>query len=299
MSELPPDPLPASGPAAPPPCYRHPDRGASVICGHCNRPICTECMVQAQVGWQCPQCTKEGAKRSRHVPAFTHASPDRTGVVGRTNPTPVVLAIIGVNVVVFLFVERLGHNAQAVTRFALWPAGIHVNSEYYRAFTAMWLHADVGHIFFNMLMLLIIGPAVEVLLGKARFLALYVLAGLGGSVGSYLLSQANVLGVGASGAIIGVMGAYVVIGLRRRLPVAPVVILLLINLVYGFWGNVDWRAHLGGFVTGCVVAFLYDYAGTLPDRRAELALTIGGSVAVLGVLALLVTAIAPGHVGLT
>ena len=94
----------------------------------------------------------------------------------------------------------------------------------------------------------------------------------------------------------GVMGAYVVIGLRRRLPIAPVVALLAVNFIIGFWGNIDWRAHLGGFVTGCVVAFVYDYAGTLRDRGAELALTIGGTVAVAGLLALLITSIAPGHV---
>ena len=94
----------------------------------------------------------------------------------------------------------------------------------------------------------------------------------------------------------GVMGAYVVIGLRRRLPVAPVVALLVLNFVIGFWGNIDWRAHLGGFVTGSVLAFCYDYAGTVRDHRAALALTVGASVAVAALLALLITSIAPGHV---
>ncbi len=65
------------------------------------------------------------------------------------------------------------------------------HDQYYRVFTAMWLHADFVHIFFNMITLLIVGPAVEVLLGKIRFLALYLIAGLGGSVGSYLLGPHN------------------------------------------------------------------------------------------------------------
>jgi membrane associated rhomboid family serine protease len=177
-------------------------------------------MVQAQVGWQCPSCTSEGAKRSRQVPAFTHASPGRTGAVGSTNPTPIVLAIIAVNVVVF-FLEDFGNNLRVVDRYAMWPLQVHVNGQYYRAFTAMWLHANFLHIFFNMIALLIVGPAVEVLLGKARFLVLYLLAGLGGSVASYLLSQPNAAGIGASGAIMGVLGAYVVLALRRRLPVPP------------------------------------------------------------------------------
>ena len=251
-------------------------------------------MVQAPVGWQCPRCTSEGAKRSRQVPAFTHTSPGRTGVVGSTNPTPVVLAIIAVNVVVFLL-ERFGTDTSVVNRFAMWPAAVHVEGEYYRAFTAMWLHANFLHIFFNMIALLIVGPAVEVLLGKLRFLALYLIAGVGGSVCSYLLSQPNVAGIGASGAIMGVLGAYVVLAARRHLPMAPVVGLLVLNFAIGFTGGIDWRAHLGGLVTGSVLAFLYDYAGGARDRVTGLMITIGGSVAVLGLLALLITGVAPGH----
>jgi membrane associated rhomboid family serine protease len=282
-------------PAAPPACGRHPERPASVRCAHCNRPICTDCMIQAQVGWQCPDCTREGSTRSRQVPAFTRTSPGRSGVVGSTNPTPIVLTIVGINVVVFLL-ERFGTDMNVIDRFGLWPYGVHANSQYYRAFTAMWLHANFLHIAGNMIALLIVGPALEVQLGKARFVALYIIAGLGGSVASYLLSPTNVVGIGASGAIMGVMGAYVVIGLRRRLPVTPVVALIVINLLIGFSGNIDWRAHLGGLATGAVLAYVYDAAGRLRERQAELALTVGGSLVVLGVLALLLTSVAPGHV---
>ncbi|MGO9855263.1 MAG: rhomboid family intramembrane serine protease [Acidimicrobiales bacterium] len=285
-------------PAPPVSCHRHPDRAASVLCAHCDRPICTECMVAAPVGWQCPECTSEGARRSRQVPAFTHTSPGRTGAVGSTNPTPVVLVIIAINVVVF-FLEDFGNNLRVVDRYAMWPAAVHLEDQYYRAFTAIWLHANFLHIFFNMIALLIVGPAVEVLLGKARFLALYLIAGLGGSVCSYLLSQPNVAGIGASGAIMGVLGAYVVLGTRRHLPVAPVVGLLVLNFLIGFTGDIDWRAHLGGVVTGAVLAFAYDYAGGLRDRTAELAVTIGASAAILALLALLITAVAPGHVNLS
>ncbi len=292
------DPQRQPQPAPPPPCYRHPDRAASVLCAHCDRPICTDCMVEAPVGWQCPSCTSEGAKRSRHVPAFTHTSRGRTGAVGSTNPTPIVLIIIAVNVVVF-FLEGFGTNASVVDRYAMYPDGVHFEHQYYRAFTAMWLHASFTHIFFNMITLLIVGPALEVLLGKARFVVLYLLAGLGGSVGSYLLGPHNEIGIGASGAIMGVLGAYVVVGRRRGLPIAPVVGLIVINFLIGFTGDIDWRAHLGGLATGCILGFVYDYAGGLRDETTALVLTVGGSVAVLALLALLVTAIAPGHVNLS
>jgi membrane associated rhomboid family serine protease len=176
---------------------------------------------------------------------------------------------------------------------------VHYLHQYYRAFTAMFLHANFQHILFNMIALLIVGPAVEVLLGRARFLALYLLAGLAGSVASYLLSPANILGLGASGAIMGVMGAYVVIGLRRRLPISAVVALLVLNLLIGFSGSIDWRAHLGGLAVGGLLAFVYDYAGNLRDRTTAMALTVGSSVVVFVVLGLLLTGVAPGHVNLS
>jgi len=208
-----------------------------------------------------------------------------------------VLAIIAVNVGVFVL-EHFGTDTSVVNRYSIQPDLVHFQHQYYRAFTAMWLHANFLHIFFNMFALLIVGPAVEVLLGKARFLALYLIAGLGGSVASYLLGPHNVYGLGASGAIMGVMGAYVVLGVRRHLPVAPVVGLLVLNFFIGFSGNIDWRAHLGGLVTGAVLALLYDYAGSLRERTTELALTLGGSAVILGVLALLITGVAPGHANL-
>jgi membrane associated rhomboid family serine protease len=289
---------PAPEPAPPPSCSRHPGRAASVLCAHCNRPICTDCMVAAPVGWQCPECAKRGARRSRQVPAFTHSGPGRTGAVGSTNPTPIVIAIIVVNVVVF-FLEDFGRNARVVERFSMDPALVHAQSQYYRAFTAMWLHANFLHIFFNMIALLIVGPAVEVLLGKIRFVALYLIAGLGGSVGSYVLGPSLEYGLGASGAIMGVMAAYVVIGLRRRLPVAPVVALIVLNFLIGFSGNIDWRAHLGGLVTGGVLAWLYDYAGSQREYGRGLLVAVAGTVAVVAVLGFLIAGVAPGHVNLS
>jgi membrane associated rhomboid family serine protease len=94
----------------------------------------------------------------------------------------------------------------------------------------------------------------------------------------------------------GLLGAYIVIALRRRLPVASVVALLVLNLVIGFTGSIDWRAHLGGLAIGALLALAYDYAGGLRDRTAGLVLTVGASVATLAVLALLLTGVAPGHV---
>jgi membrane associated rhomboid family serine protease len=278
------------------PCYRHAAKVASVVCARCDRPICTECMIQAPVGWQCPECVRQGAKKSRVSRPLANRNPGHRSAVGSTNPTPVVIGLIVLNVVTFV-ATGLGRSSR-VDRFALQPINIHYFHQYYRLFTAMFLHANLLHIAGNMIALLMVGPAVEAMLGRGRFLALYLIGGLGGSVCSYLLGQANEFGVGASGAIFGVMGAYVVLARRRRVPMGPVVALIAINLVIGFTGHIDYRAHIGGLITAALVALVYDVATNLRHRAQGLALTVGFSVVVLVMLALLVVGITPGHVNL-
>jgi membrane associated rhomboid family serine protease len=283
-----------SAPVPPPGCYRHPDRAASVICAHCNRPICTDCMMHAPVGWQCPDCISAGAKQTRVIRPFAAGGRNRTGIVGSTNPTPVVIALVVVNVVVFV---ASGFGKMSVLdRFGGLSHQILQSDQYYRFITSMFLHVSFFHIASNMITLLIVGPAVEVMLGRSRFVALYFIAGLGGSIASYLFSPETSVGAGASGAIFGVMGAYVVLAQRQRKPMGPVVALIAINLVIGFTGNIDWRAHLGGLVVGAIIALAYDYADSLRQAAQRLALIYGGSAAMLGVLVLLVVAVPPGHV---
>ena len=138
----------------------------------------------------------------------------------------------------------------SIDRYAMQPRPGAPQGQYYRAFTAMWLHANFLHIFFNMIALLIVGPAVEVLLGKPRFLALYLIAGLGGSVGSYLLGPPNVARPRGLGGDHGRHGRLRGGRAAPAPPVAPWSRLLVLNFVIGFTGNIDWRAHLGGLVTG-------------------------------------------------
>jgi membrane associated rhomboid family serine protease len=253
-------------------------------------------MMHAPVGWQCPDCTAAGAKRTRVIRPLAAGNRTRTGIVGSTNPTPVVIAIIAVNVVCFV-ASGFGKYS-VINRLGMWPARVHYQHEDYRLITSMFLHLDVLHIAFNMFTLLIVGPAVEVMLGRSRFTALYLLAGLGGNVCTYLIAPAANLSAGASGAIFGVMTAYVVLALRQRKPVAPVVALIVINLVLGFSGNVEWQAHVGGLVTGAVLALLYDQGSNLRRVSHQVAVGIGSSAATLAVLAALVLAVAPGHVNI-
>ena len=280
-----------------PPCVNHPDRAASVVCAHCDKPICTDCMQQAPVGWQCPECISAGAKKTRVIRPFAGSQANRTGIVGSTNPTPVVIGLVAICVVIFV-ASGFG-KASVITRFGMSPYDVHVSHQYYRLFTSIFLHLDFLHIAFNMITLLIVGPAVEVMLGKIRFLALFLLAGIGGNVLSYLIAPVLGLSAGASGAIFGVMGAYVVLALIRHKPMGPVLALIVINLVIGFTGNIEWQAHVGGLVTGAVLALAYQYASTLRQMAGEVAVSVGASAATLGVLAVLVLSIAPGHVNVS
>jgi membrane associated rhomboid family serine protease len=185
-------------------------------------------------------------------------------------------------------------------RFAMWPAAVH-HGQWYRLLTAPFLHANIEHILFNMVTLAIVGSPVEAELGKARFTVLYLLSALGGSVASYLLSDANQLGVGASGAIFGLMGAYFVLARRRGWEVANIAALIVVNLIIGFASStIDWRAHVGGMITGGVVTL--GFAPSAAARRragpgVEVATVAVTSVAAVAVLAAL-TLLPPGHVNL-
>jgi membrane associated rhomboid family serine protease len=223
-----------------------------------------------------------------------------------------VIALIVVNVAVYIW--ELAHqsgyyvykgvplpcSSTAVCRFGMWPQAVH-HGQWYRLFTAPFLHANIEHILFNMITLAIVGSPVEAELGKARFIAVYLLSALGGSVASYLLSNANELGVGASGAIFGLLGSYFVLARRRRWDISTIAALIIVNLVIGFASStIDWRAHLGGLITGAVVTL--GMAPSLDRRRdaspafgvAAGAATTVAAVAILGVLTLL----PPGQVNL-
>ena len=204
-----------------------------------------------------------------------------------------VAGVIGLNVVIYL-IEQANFDS-IVSRFALWPIGVHAG-QWYRLLTSAFLHANIEHIAFNMVTLAIVGPPVEVEVGRARFGVVYLLAALGGSVASYLLSPANQLGLGASGAIFGVMGAYFVLARCHGWEITTIGVLIGINLVFGFAvTNIDWRAHLGGLLTGAVVTVAV--AGSGGSGRRRVLAGVATSAVTLGVLAALVQ-LPPGHVNL-
>ncbi|RKS79250.1 membrane associated rhomboid family serine protease [Actinomadura pelletieri DSM 43383] len=257
-----------------PTCYRHPGRETYVRCTRCDRYICPECMRDAAVGHQCVECVREG---NRGVRTAVPRTP--VGARAAASTTPVVTyTLIGACVAAYL-AELASWNV--VREFmmlgrAILPdgeVGGVAEGEWYRLFTAMFLHQRGGtfgvtHILFNMWLLWAVGPALEQVLGRWRFLALYLLSGLGGSVLLYMVGAPQSSAVGASGAIFGLLGAYFVLGRALGRPVGSIVFLLGINLVITFSvPNISWEGHVGGLVIGAALAAAYGYA---PSARRNL-----------------------------
>lgn len=241
-------------------------------------------MIDASVGFQCPECVAEGNKGVREA---------RTVFGGKVarDPGYVSKAIIGLNVVMFLLQTALG---PAITN-RLWlvggpvidprlvePVGV-ADGEFFRLITAAFLHGGFLHLALNMYALFLFGPPIERAFGRLRFVVLYVVAAVGGTAASYAFSSPAQPSLGASGAVFGLMGALLVVG--RRLGVDPraVMILLGINLAFPFLFpglNIDWRAHLGGLVAGAVCALVL--AASPSSRRVPV--QVAGVAAVLVVI---------------
>lgn len=250
------------------------------------------------MGWQCASCVREGHRAAPVV----RWQPSRAGAgrLGSTRVTPVVIGLIVVNVVAYLY-EKSHFTFSFEAKYFLVPVLVH--SHWYSLITSAFLHdpSNPWHILLNMISLAIVGPPVEAEMGRLRFLALYLLSAVGGSIGYYLLAPQNIPGVGASGAIFGLMGAYFVVAKLRGWETQTILGLLVVNAIYSFTGGIAWQDHLGGLVTGALVALglMWSPAGRM-RRPSEVAQLVQGLAVVIAgavVLGLLVQ-IPPGHVNL-
>jgi membrane associated rhomboid family serine protease len=283
----------------PPACYLHPGRPTNIKCQRCERPICPKCMTEAAVGFQCPECIKEGAKSVRRVQL-------RYG--GERSPDPSVTTkwLVGINVVVFIFLLAVGRsssewfwrlalvgrdNFQVINNGNQGTVGITVpgalDGAWWQLVTSAFVHLDWWHIGFNMFALWTLGPQLENVLGRVRFLAVYFLSAISGSVAALLLSGPNTVTIGASGAIFGVMGSMLILLIKESRPVQQIGIWLAINLAITFLSprELSWQGHLGGLVGGMLVTALIAYAPRQPSRtRVQTAGLVSYLVLLLAVL---------------
>ncbi len=275
-------------------CYRHPDRQSFVLCQRCLRTVCPECQTPAAVGVICPECMRDQQKAQTPAQRKAERRWSRPQAIAVRGGRPIVTySIIGITAFVYLVTLIPGIGSTIENMLGFWAPTLYPNffpqiagfPEVWRLFTVSVVHASFWHIGLNMLALFMIGRSLEPLLGRWRFLALYLLSALGGSVAVVLLSFATPV-VGASGAIFGLFGALLVIGRHLGANIAGIAIVLGINLVIGFIPgfNVSWQAHVGGLVVGLLVAFIYTRTRSVKQRGLQIALL---SVVALGLIALL------------
>lgn len=257
-------------------CYRHPDRQSWVLCQRCGRTICPECQTQAAVGVQCPECVGEAraayvqTQRAQRGGAGTRLR--RMFAPGSSKPV-VTWTIAAICVAVWLLELIPTLSTYILYWFGFFPPVLPVMP--WQMITSGFVHSpgSIFHIAFNMWALLVIGPILEHLLGRARFLTLYLLSILGGSTAVLLLAPTSWV-VGASGAIFGLFAAYFIV--MRGLGGNPTQILIIIglNLVIGFLPgmNISWQAHVGGLIIGGVLAWIFMATRGPRNRRRQLAL---------------------------
>ena len=265
-------------------CYRHPAVQTKVHCTRCDRPICPDCMIQAPVGFQCPECVDEARKEFRRGPG--------RALRGGASATKVLLIAISAMFVVEIVMGGPGSLLQGPdgqTLFdlgAMFPPAV-ANGQYWRLFSAMFLHAGLLHIGFNAYALWLFGRGIEGSLGRTWFVVLYFVSGFVASAASYAFGPVGALSVGASGAIFGIFGGFIAYNYRRRhtalgaanLRSAVTLILLNALLAIGYRA-IDWRAHLGGLVAGLLVGYVADALGSRRNARLIQVLAIAALIGV-------------------
>ncbi len=261
-------------------CYRHPKEETRVHCTRCGRPICPQCMNPAPVGHHCPTCVAE-ARRDARQPLAKRA---RGAAYRLSRPGAITSVLIAMNITMFVaeLVQgaggALGRGPAVITLLdlgAMSPVQIALAGEWWRFVTAMFLHAGLWHVAVNCYSLFLLGNLIETSMGRIRFIAIYFVSGFLGSVASYWFSEPTIVGVGASGAVFGLLGAFVAYNWRRReLAMAAqnlrwVWTILVLNLVFAFIvPNIDHFAHMGGFVGGIAGGVAAEGFGRRGTRNA-------------------------------
>ena len=234
-------------------------------CSECGRGICPDCMVFAPVGIRCPDHASIGAPRANAARTVRQARGRVSGLAA-----PVTSALIAINVLVYLITvgQGGGINAPGGSLFLKGElVGYAVGQgDWWRLFTAMFLHGGVLHIAFNMFALWWLGSVVEQALGPVRFLLLYLAGGLAGSAGALVIPITHVAGgwstaydpltptVGASGAIFAILGALLVLEHMQTGSLAgQAMSMIVLNLALSAAiPNISIGGHLGGLIGGVV-----------------------------------------------
>jgi membrane associated rhomboid family serine protease len=273
--------------ADPPTCYRHPGRKTYVSCVRCGRHACPDCLRSAAVGQQCVECIR-GANQGARRATGTFGGRPAAGAV-------VTWALVAVNVLLYLIVladQNVAYDLAMIGRGVL-PTNVHqlqgvAEGQWYRLITGAFVAPPGGlgplDIVFNLWALIVVGPALERLLGHLRYLAIYLVSAVAGSAAVMLLIPYQLV-LGASGAIFGLFAAWFVASRRLQLDTRWIVSLVVLNLLILFFvPNIAWQAHLGGLIAGGALMAAYAYA----PRTNRALIQAGATAALVAILVLIV-----------
>ncbi|MGW5386747.1 rhomboid family intramembrane serine protease [Nocardia sp. NPDC003963] len=275
-------------------CVRHTDRPTGLSCTRCGRPACPECLRPASVGQHCVDCLRADQRSTPQVRTVS-------GAVAARNSVPfVTYTLIALNVIVYAVTaaqsRSLMNNQRGSGLFVDWvmyPPAV-AGGDWFRVIGSGFLHYGLIHLLLNMFALYIVGRDIELVLGRARYLAVYLISLLGGSAAVMLLAQDN-LTAGASGAVYGLFGAITVILIRLRQSPNNMLILIAINVFISFsLPGISLWGHLGGLAAGTLATLgIMFLPAWVRARTPERARSVGVvALTVLTVVALAVIALA-------
>jgi membrane associated rhomboid family serine protease len=259
-------------------CYRHPDRETGVSCSNCGRPICPECMTSTPVGMRCPECARQTTKVRVGEGAFGPTA----------SKMPATIALIAINAIVFVAELAAGgmggiDGGGSLIRDAGLRGPEIANGDWWRVITGGFLHAGFLHLLLNMYVLWIAGSILEPGIGTPRFLAIYFVSLLAGSLGA-LIVEPDTFTVGASGAIFGLMAAVIVVARGRGVEqlASQFGLFVVLNLVLTFSiPGISIGGHVGGLIGGALAALLVIIIERRMSGRPGFALELAGIVGMI------------------
>jgi membrane associated rhomboid family serine protease len=261
-------------------CYRHPDRQSFILCQRCGRTICTECQTPAAVGVHCPECVRE---QRAQFSANRRASGGPSGfTVARRRfamlDQKATFVLVVVSVAIWLLDQVSGRFLSSLMAYN----SIVLPTQPWRIVTSLFVHSGIFHIAFNMWALWIFGRMLENLLGSWRFLALYFISGIFGTLAVTFLAP-GVTVLGASGAIFGLFAAFFVIQRSLGYNAVQLLVIIGLNLAIGFLPgtNISWQAHLGGIIGGFITGFVFARTRNIRKRSLQITLLVTEAVAAL------------------
>ena len=214
-------------------------------------------MKSASIGYQCPSCASDSTSVIKGI--------NRNRFIPNQKNTPVTKFLSILLIAIFLLQELTG--TLLVKNFALF-APLVTSGEWWRLISAGFLHGSIIHLLFNVYILWVIGSQLESIVGNIKFIIIYFVSLLGGSLASYWFSPFGSYSIGASGAIFGLMGAMLVVGRKRNIGISQITTLVAINVVIGFvFSGIDWRAHLGGLAAGAFITWVLINATSLKEKN--------------------------------